>query len=154
MRFQGFDYSFPTAYFVTICSHDRLNLFGSVSNQNLELTEYGKIVYITWRNLPRYFSIELDEFVIMPNHFHGIVIIKDDFMDALHPKNSSLISIIQTFKSQSTRRIHLLGNNQQIWQRSFHDIIIKDDNHLNNTREYIRNNPINWELDSENNHSE
>jgi len=149
MRLRDFDYSTPTAYFVTICSHERRLLFGSISNQNLILNEFGKVVEITWRNLNHFFSIDLDEFVVMPNHFHGIVILKDNFKDPNHSKNSSLISIIQIFKSQSTKRIHSLGNTQQIWQRSYHDIIIRDNDHLNATREYIRNNPINWELDSE-----
>jgi len=126
MRLQEYDYSTPTAYFVTICAYKHQCLFGSFEDRSILISDLGTVVDITWKNLRDHFDIELDEYVIMPNHFHGIVTIIPamNALDLL--KCPTLISIIQTFKSLSTKRIHTLGYSGQIWQRSYYDRIIRD----------------------------
>lgn len=149
MRLHEYDYSTPTAYFVTICANRHQCLFGSYENHSITMTNVGSVVDITWKNLQKYFNIELDEYVVMPNHIHGVVFIKPDINLTNHSKSPTLISIIQTFKSLSTKRVRTLGFSGQIWQRSFYDRIIRDEIHLNAARDYIHNNPTNWELDSD-----
>ncbi|MEW6181024.1 MAG: transposase [Chloroflexota bacterium] len=78
IRLKGYDYSQPGAYFVTICTRDRACLFGTVVNGEMRLNEWGEIVLWTWRDLPNHVpNVQLDAFVIMPNHVHGIIIITD-----------------------------------------------------------------------------
>jgi REP element-mobilizing transposase RayT len=126
---------------------------GSIRNDTLELSPVGNVVEITWKNMEIFFDIKLDEYVIMPNHFHGIIWINPRTMEETPTqkatRKSSLISIIQTFKSLSSKRIHSIGYSNQVWQRSYYETIIRDDEHLNSTREYIQNNPVNWAFDEE-----
>ncbi|MGC8770001.1 MAG: transposase [Brevinematia bacterium] len=78
IRLKGYDYSQPGAYFITLCVKNRENLFGTISNGQIQLNDYGKITQKYWLEIPSHFpDVSLDEFVIMPNHFHGIVIINE-----------------------------------------------------------------------------
>jgi putative transposase len=128
-----------------------MHLFGSIDKATTSLSKIGEVADITWNNLSSYFNIEMDEYIIMPNHLHGIIWINSSSKDENDKviTHSSLISIVKTYKSLSSRRIHSLGYPFQIWQRSFYDTIIKDEAHLEATREYIRNNPTNWKLDAD-----
>jgi len=77
LRLQGYDYSQAGAYYVTVCTRDREFLFGDVVRGQMQINEVGRIVETTWRSLPQFYAgIELDGFIIMPNHVHGIVIIR------------------------------------------------------------------------------
>jgi putative transposase len=78
IRLPGFDYTQPGAYFVTIVMHDRANLLGKINNEKVELSLLGQMIEVCWHGLPKTFNVELDEFVIMPNHMHGIILISDD----------------------------------------------------------------------------
>ncbi|MCS6795586.1 MAG: transposase [Raineya sp.] len=81
IRLKGYDYSLSGAYFVTICTYQRECLLGQILNKQVHLSEYGKIVEYTWYDLPNHNAyIELDAFVIMPDHVHGIIVIRDDIM--------------------------------------------------------------------------
>lgn len=153
MRLMDFDYSNSGAYFITICTHNRQKLLGLIQNGTLDLSPIGNVVEITWKNLENHFDINVDEYVIMPNYFHGIIWVnprtKEETPTLKTTRKSSLISIVQTFKSLSSKRIHSLGYPNQVWQRSYYETIIRDDEHLNSTREYIQNNPVTWALDEE-----
>ena len=99
-RFKGWDYASTGSYFVTICTFDRVNLFGRVVKGQMELNQYGNIVNQCWLDLPNHYkNIRLDAFVIMPNHVHGIIIIDNhDFID-----NHNFIGGVETgFKPVST----------------------------------------------------
>jgi len=79
IRLQGYDYSQNGAYFITLCTHNRECLFGQIQNGQMILNEYGKMVEQCWNNLSNHYdNIELDAYVIMPNHFHGIILITDN----------------------------------------------------------------------------
>ena len=118
------------------------------------LNIYGAVLYRQWSWLAAQYSyIGLDEFVVMPNHVHGIVIIKD-IQDvgtgrdlSLPNKIKSLSELIGAFKTTSSRLIHEHGLVDFAWQRSFYDHIIEDDDSLNEIRTYIRYNPKFWRRD-------
>lgn len=146
MRLANYDYTTPGAYFVTICSHNRILLFSDIQNGVMNLSLFGEAVSVTWQNLPQNFHVRLDEYAIMPNHFHGILWINPP---GEYQSQSSLISIIKSFKALSSKRIHQSGFSQVVWQRSYYETIIRDEDQLSAAREYIRNNPINWAKDSD-----
>ena len=163
IRLKKYDYSVSGAYFVTICTKDKKCLFGEVVNGETILSKEGQIVREEWletANVRPYVS--LDQSVVMPNHFHGVLWIERDgggtarcaptvqqFGKAV---SKSLPAIIRGFKSAVTNRINVLRNapGAPVWQRNFYEHVIRDDESLNRIREYIINNPQRWNLDREN----
>ncbi|MBD2293049.1 transposase [Anabaena sphaerica FACHB-251] len=182
IRLKGYDYSQQGAYFVTICTHQRNCLFGEIVDSEMKLNTNGEIARGSWLSIPRHFqNVELDEFVIMPNHLHGIIIIvnnsnaegealaNQDFQQQQNlssqcfaptgktikingTKPQSLAAIIQNYKSVSTRQINRINKakGSVIWQLNYHEHIIRNEEALNNIRQYIVKNPINWAEDKEN----
>ena len=172
IRLQDYDYSSEGAYFVTICARHRECLFGEIQNEQMILNEYGKIVEQCWLDLPNhYHNIVLDAYIIMPNHFHGIIFITDnvDNVRAIHelpqhelpqhelPLQSSqqssqqrrkmlLPKIIGRFKMNAAKQINQIRNTLGIpvWQRNYYEHIIRNEESLNNIRNYIVNNPSKW----------
>jgi putative transposase len=169
IRLKDYDYAQAGAYFVTVCTHNRECLFGEIIDAEMRLSEYGQIVVASWQDIPRHFDcVELDAFVVMPNHLHGNLTIIDDvgakhFSAELPPKNASplqphgtqsnsLGAILQNFKSVSTRKINQARDTQgaPVWQRNYHEHIVRNEREWNAIREYVANNPANWLKDSEN----
>ena len=175
MRLRGYDYSQPGAYFVTICAQHRKCLFGTITDGKMRLNEIGQIVVECWNHIRQHFpSVELGEHVIMPNHFHGIISWGITEARAPHPPENintrrgevpspdainpdrrgevsspALGKIMAYFKYQSTKHINRHHNTPgtRIWQRNYHDHIIRDDPDLQRLRQYIQDNPMKWELD-------
>lgn len=155
LRAEGYDYSQPAGYLVTICTHHRLPLFGNITEHDATLSPAGRMVEEHWQTIPaRYPFVELDAFVVMPNHLHGILIIQP--CDGQIPP-SSHSDIIATFKSRTTyayaRGVRHDGwppFPAHLWQRSFHDRIIRSDRHLDRLQEYVESNPDRWPWDEEN----
>lgn len=155
-RLQGFNYSSNGAYFVTICVKNRIPYFGTIKNGTMIENTYGEIVHNTWINLPNHYqNCSLGNFIVIPNHFHGIVFINNSVRTGLKPvptnntiKTHSLSEIIRGFKTFSSRNIN---QSKQIpdfhWHRSFHDRIIRNEKELQNISDYISLNPLNWEHD-------
>ena len=165
IRLKGYDYSQTGAYFVTICAHNREILFGMVGNDKSQLNKFGQIVETEWLITAQIReNIELDEYAIMPNHFHGILLITDNGMGTAlrahtieqfgKPVSGSLPTIIRSFKSTVTKQINQLRNTpgSSVWQRNYYEHIIRNEDGLNRIREYIINNPIQWQFDRENPH--
>ena len=146
MRLEKYDYTTPGAYFVTTCSHNRIPLFGDIKNNTMTLSVYGDAVSVTWQTLPHNFNVRLDTFMIMPNHIHGILWLNPA---GDNPVQSSLISVIKSFKALSAKRIYQLGYSQTLWQRSYYETVIRNEDQLNAARQYIENNPSNWTKDSD-----
>ena len=118
------------------------------------LNEYGEIVKERWLWLQdQYNYVKCCEYAIMPNHFHGILII-DTIVGAGRDlplqKIKPLSELIGAFKTTSSKLIHQTGLNEFRWQRSFYDHIIRNESSLNNIRQYIRQNPLNWDTDKNN----
>ena len=161
IRLKEYDYSRSGAYFVTICAHKRKYLFGNIVNDEMALSEYGKIVENVWYNLTvHYQNIKLDKFIVMPNHIHGIIILMnmDDVGAGFKPaptdltKYYPLSEIVRAFKTFSARHVNELRITPGIpvWQRNYHEHIVRNENELNRIREYIINNPLQWQFDREN----
>lgn len=125
-------------------------------NQEMYFDQYPKLKVLIseqWQKLPQRFpNIELDEFVVMPNHIHGIIFIycRGGVTPPLH--RPTLEQIIAYFKYQSTKLINQWCNTPgtPFWQRNYYEHIIWNENSLNRIREYIRYNPLKWDLDREN----
>jgi len=157
IRLSGFDYSQDGAYFVTVCTQNRDCLFGEIEDGNMVLNSYGQIVSNVWRDLPdHYFHVRSDQFVVMPNHIHEIIILNRDHVvgidvgAGLKPaptKIHALPEIIRGFKTFSSRRINELRDTPGtgLWQRNYYEHIIRDDDELNHIRQYILDNPAQWE---------
>jgi REP element-mobilizing transposase RayT len=163
IRLSGYDYSQTNTYFVTICAVQRQCLFGDVRDGEVRLYEAGQIVIEEWLKTARLKPyVRIDEFVVMPNHFHGILaVVKENEGTARRaptvrefgrPVAGSLSSIIGAFKSTVARRINSSKGTPgaPVWQRNFYEHVIRDETSLNRIREYIINNPLSWELDQEN----
>ena len=149
------------AYFVTLVTHDRASLFGEVDNGGVLLTHMGKLVAETWLWLPtQYPSVELNEFVVMPNHLHGVIWLTGPLSGTgdsrIAPTNfggrKPLGRLIGAFKTVSAKRVNTaLGTpGRSLWQRDYYDHVIRNERDLDRIREYIHNNPLQWELDEEN----
>ena len=152
-RLSQYDYSAPGAYFITVCVQDMQCRFGKVRDGVMTLNESGKIVNNQWNwMLEQYPYIDRDEFVIMPNHVHGILQIVGNGRDrSLRVQKTKTISeLIGAFKTTSSKIIHLAGQLDFKWQKFFYDHIIRDEKELHIIREYIVNNPMSWELDKSN----
>lgn len=178
-RLEGYDYSKAGWYYVTICTYEHQCLFGHIENDQMVLNDRGRIVEEEWlkaqtiRN-----NITLDEFIIMPNHIHGIIILHDeeelappladddgfvglsDNVGATRwvaqrptgPARKSLGAIIGQFKSKTTKEMKKQGllTKHAVWQRDFYDHIIRNLTALHHIREYIQQNPVNWATDKYN----
>jgi len=167
IRLKGYDYSKSGYYFVTICTQSREEWFGKVKNGITHLNKFGEIAKNFLIEIPGHFEdVEIDEFSIMPNHAHGVLIIERNmvvdaymrphqgnaFMHSLQNKTKMLLSrIIQQYKASVTHKINSLQNDLRFqWQRSFYDHVIRNESELFRIREYIQNNPLKWDLDREN----
>ncbi len=156
IRARGYDYSKPGAYFVTICVNQHECLFGEVIGEAVQLNECGKIVWDEWTKTPTLRpDIDLDVFVVMPNHLHGILIITDrrrgvlQYAPTFRSPSQTIGALVRGFKSAVTKRINEMRNTPgvAIWQRNYYDHIVRNDDDLLRCRQYILDNPLKWELD-------
>jgi len=168
-RLTGWDYGSNGLYYITICTKDRVHYFGNiVSNQNPEMhnpethnyaslqkTPIAEIAHKNWLDIPNHFPfVELDEFVLMPNHIHGILFInKPDKTDWQPNKfggqSQNLASIIRNYKG-SVKTYATTNNIEFAWQSRYYDRVIRNEKEYANVREYIFNNPDNWLLKGDN----
>ncbi len=212
IRLQGYDYTRPGAYFITIVAHDRKCLFGEIVNGDMRMNECGEMAQQCWLEIPNHFpQTQLDEYIIMPDHIHGIIIINDFPMvgaknfsfrpyhsnhppdranhrpnHSNHPPRScqssprssepspqpsepspnnmgakifsprpnttpfrspsqTIGSIVRGFKIGVTKWMHQNTDIQNIWQRNYYEHIIRNADELHRIRQYIRDNPRNWQ---------
>ena len=207
IRLKGYDYTRECAYYFTICCHQRRCLLGEIEDGVMQLNLVGATVKAVWDSLPRHFPlIELDAFVVMPNHVHGIILITDSAGNCNPNRNSnpnpnlncrgeafvpgcnntspessstnaspfpgcnntsanptaqpilprgtqsgSIGAILQNFKSVATRRVNRITRNSgTLWQRNYHEEIIRNEKAYENIRRYIMENPLSWDEDEEN----
>ncbi|MBE9078969.1 transposase [Romeria aff. gracilis LEGE 07310] len=160
IRLNNYDYSQAGAYFVTICTQQRKCLLGTINHASLELSQYGVIVENVWQQIPDHFPcVSLDAAVVMPNHFHGIVIISnqpiaDDKNHNLETsdfkaKKPTLGQVVAYFKYQSTKHANLIRKmaGEKFWQRNYHESIIRSEHSLARVRKYVEKNPEKWQSD-------
>jgi len=169
IRLKDYDYAQPGWYYVTVCTHHWKCLFGEVEGDEVLQNEFGRIADDEWlRTLSLRREVELDDYRIMPNHLHGIIIINDrKNVDALskgntavgthgcasrqrlHRQPKSLGSIIAGFKSAVTAKMNTLRGTpgSPVWQDNYYEHIIRNAKDLDRIRQYIANNPRRWSLD-------
>jgi len=170
LRLKGYDYSQAGAYFVTICAHGKECLFGEIENGVMRLNEYGEIVVSEWiRSTGVRSEIECGEFVVMPNHFHGIVHITGAYGNTpchddtphhgpqraychtpLRSPSHNVGAMVRGFKSAASRHINKIRNTPgaPVWQRNYYEHVIRNDADYNRIAEYVANNPQCWIEDS------
>ena len=157
LRLKDYDYAQAGAYFVTVCIQNRLCLFGGIVDGEMRLNDAGRMVRSVWEALPNWFpGMELDAFVVMPNHVHGIATLVGAGL-ALPEENGAASSaptlgdLIRAFKSPSAFRVNrLLMRSGSLWQRNYYEHVIRSDREMDRIREYIATNPCKWALDREN----
>ena len=179
IRLRGYDYSQAGAYFVTICTQNRECLFGEIVDGEINLNPLGEVILKWWDALPNYYPpVELDAFVVMPNHLHGIIVIADSDDRAGKPRSNNaavgamsrrpqtgrddpaptptgkrtLGQLIGYFKFQSTKEINQVRDTAfaRIFQRDYYERIIRNEREWNAIAKYIYDNPANWNADSDN----
>ena len=164
-RLPGYDYTQPGAYFVTICTQNQASLFGEVVEGEMRLNVYGQIVHDEWaKTADIRQNVQLDSYMVMPNHFHAIIILAD-VAATTHadvaatrrvaptgPKPGSIGAIIGQFKSVVAKRINeaRLASGTRVWQRNYFEHVIRSEDELDAIRKYIAENPMRWEFDREN----
>lgn len=170
-RTKGWDYSQTATYFITICTYNRALFFGKICQQIMGLSQIGLVANWLWQQIPNQFPyVELDEFIVMPNHIHGILTIHDqrDYRNAINhaPMEDSikqpggatgwynpmlsegnLGKVIRWYKGRCTFEIRKRGHHHFQWQGRYWDDIIEDEHSLNRIRQYIHYNPLRWKSD-------
>ncbi len=153
IRLAGYDYGQAGWYFITLCTHQRLCLFGEIVGGETCLNAMGQIVNEEWAYIgllrPR---VILGDYVIMPNHLHAIVVIDDRRTSPTHPSPQTLGSIVRGVKGAATSRLRTACRNPdlRVWQRNYYEHVIRDDRDLQRIRTYIANNPMQWTEDENN----
>ncbi len=160
IRLNGYDYSRAGAYFVTICTRQRELYFNQIHIREAALA--------CWEAIPEHHDLaELDEWVVMPNHVHGIIVImetrrgvqlnaptkdrnSDNPYSVISPRRDTLSVIVRTYKAAVTTACRATGIHDFAWQRNYYEHVIRNERELNAIRRYIRNNPLQWELDRDN----
>ena len=172
IRLRGYDYSTAGYYFVTFCVQGRECLFGEIVDSEVVLNNAGLMIENVWQKLPQRFpNVVLDSSVVMPNHFHGIIILQppvgaplaapDDRQNgntnqgaasSAPTDNKTLGDVIRAFKSISAIGVNkIVGRSgQPLWQRNYHERIIRNEKELHQIQQYIHDNPMQWETDDEN----
>lgn len=168
IRLQGYDYSQAGLYFITVCTHNRVPLFGEIVDGEMQFNELGIVVDEEWRKTEYIRShIVLHEFVIMPNHVHGIIqLVGAHCMrpNGTHPheyadsdgqpgrvqRAPTLGDVVRGFKSSVTKRLNALSgtSGQRFWQRNYYEHIIRDEDAYLKIAEYIQTNPRCWDTDT------
>jgi len=175
IRLRGYDYTRAGAYFVTICTKDHACLLGEIEDAEMVLNDAGRIASDCLCAVEQHFrTVELDAFVVMPNHVHAIIVIIDARgslecapvvrVGAQHaappqPASSpptvtpgSLAAVVRSYKSAVTRQVRQQSGASgiQVWQRNYYEHIVRNEDSLNRIRQYIADNPARWEFDREN----
>ena len=149
IRIPHYDYGQNGAYFVTICTHNRAHLFGEINNPSLA----SQMIDQTFqKTIGQHSGVSCPKYVIMPDHFHAIIMIDH----SAGPNPPTLAQIIQDFKRYSTLEYIKLVNKgllprfeKHIWQRSYYDHVIRNQQDFDEIWQYIENNPVKWKLDKD-----
>ena len=135
-RLPNYDYSSTNYYFITICTHEKKCFFGNLN----QLNALGKIAQQEIIDIPQHYTgVSVDCYVVMPNHIHAII--------TLDRCDTSLDQIIGQYKSGVSRKAKILMPTQPLWQRSFHDHVIRSQASYEKIWNYITHNAQKWEED-------
>jgi putative transposase len=158
IRLKGYDYSREGMYFITICTHDRMCLFGKVENEEMNLNEYGKIAEKCFLAIPEHHPYaKLGPYIVMPNHIHCIIEItvgannysplQTQTKRPIHGTSKTIGSIVRGFKIGVTKWFRKNTDIHTVWQRNYYDHIIRNEKSYCRIADYIINNPLKWQDD-------
>jgi putative transposase len=167
LRLRGYDYASLGAYFVTMCTRGHACVFGTVDGGRMHLNDVGRAAAAEWeRSTGLRREVQLDAYVVMPNHLHGIVVIECtqttvvgatgrsplQLFRPTGPSPRSLGSFVAGFKAAATTGINRLRNTPgaAVWQRNYHERIIRNEAEWHRLRQYVAENPSRWDNDAEN----
>lgn len=147
LRVKGYDYATAGVYFVTVCTYHRAQFFGRIEGAQMHLNALGRIVRHCWYSLrERFPSIELDAFIVMPNHIHGVVVLYKSI-----GAKPTLATVVQAFKSLSAIAVNrALGRTGRLWQRNYFEHVVRSGRAHDAIFRYIYENPARWQFDREN----
>jgi len=176
LRLKGYDYTCAGAYFVTICAQDQACLFGNIVDGGMCLNDAGHMLARLWNDIPaRFVDVEIDTFVVMPNHVHGIIVLPDAANAAATRGATTRVAptegnvgatlvvapalgdVVAAFKSVTT--VHYIRGvktmawpafRRRLWQRNYYEHVVRDEKALDRIRRYIDENPARWAFDDEN----
>ena len=154
LRISQYDYSTPGAYFLTFCTHNRKQMLsrivGAIHESPVpQLTAWGSIVDTTIKNIPEHLGVNIDRYVIMPNHVHMIAVITDQLpWEDTEAQGRSVVSkLIGYVKMNASKLIHQQYGDVTVWQRGYYDHVIRNREDYLALAEYIQTNPLRWKLD-------
>ncbi len=157
LRLRNFDYSTPAAYFITVCTRDRKNTLSHIvggihESPETKLTKYGEIVDVFINNISEHFKVNIERYVIMPNHIHLIIRITDDEeLRAIREsplRGRSIVSkVVGYIKMNASKEIHNRHGETNVWQRGFYDHVIRNQHDYEEISNYIYLNPTRWQVD-------
>ena len=160
IRLKSYDYSADGAYFITVCVRNRECLLGEINDGRMILNQYGAVVRNIWEDLPdRLPDIDLDEYAIMPNHFHAIILInkspesieihKDLDVDDIKTRRKMILpKVVGRFKMLAAKAINQRREIEgSFWQRNYYERVIRSEQDCQIGRQYSINNPVQWEMD-------
>ena len=153
-RLRGYDYSQNNAYFIAICTQNRCNLFGRIADAGIAVNSAGEMVAERLLNISTIFGVAIDKYVIMPNHIHMIILISDIGTTQESFPTTTVSELVQRFKTITTK-LYIDGVKEgvympfdkKIWQKSFHDHIIRNEDGYRHIWQYIDENPVKWSED-------
>jgi len=169
LRLKWHDYTDSAVYFITICTHQRLCLFGNVTDGHMQLNNAGQIVERCWQAVPEHFPyVEAGASVVMPNHIHGVLVLNKDVRRGLacqtptefqssdtlprrfgKPQAKSLGTVIGSFKSAASRSIRSISPTPvTVWQRNYYEHIVRTEADWDKINDYIEKNPQMWKSDT------
>ena len=156
-RLKDYDYSSPGAYFITICTHNKVctlsRVVGAIQESpEIKLTKYGKIADTVINEISCRYGVAVDSYVIMPNHIHLILVISDEdqkwaIRESPLQGRSIISKVVGYVKMNSSKEIHKIVGDSPIWQRSFYDHIIRDRQDYDKIAKYVQDNPFKWQDD-------
>ena len=177
-RLPHYDYSTTGYYFVTLCTRNHVCHMGRIEEEKIVMNSIGKIATEVWENIPNIYElVGIDEFIVMPNHIHGIVIIRENYLSSdcgkneektnlinqipttekpkiprnpMESKKISLGKIIRRYKAKVKFMAGLNGYAQFVWQNRYYERVIRNEAELMKIREYIRNYVLKWNKDKNN----
>ena len=172
IRLRGFDYAYRGFYFITICTHDKKPTLGKIVDCETRLSDTGRIVENCWLEIPKHFpNVYLDEWIVMPNHIHGIIVIKfpralevsnegtvcraptsrknDELESFGKPVSGSLATIVRSFKAAATKTVREQFGTEvlPLWQRNYFEHVIRNEKSFHAIQNYIWENPLHWNTD-------
>jgi len=141
LRLRAHDYCSAGAYFVTVCVAGKECVLGRVIDHSVELSVFGAIVARHLTAMPQEIEVDVDCFVVMPNHVHTVLFLRG---------GRTRGTVVGSFKAATAREINMCRRDRQrpFWQRGFFDHVVRNDADLDRVREYVVNNPIRWSLGS------